>query len=219
MPVPLAPLPYPLDGLSPVISAEALSIHHGRHYGGYVARLNAAIVGTDFDGLPLEHIVRRSARGRTNARRISIFNNAAQAWNHEFFWNSLRPRGGPPPHGDLEARIARDFRSQEAFADAFKASAMNVFGSGWAWLLVDNGILRLSTTLNADTPIAHGRAPLLAIDMWEHAYYLDHHERRAEYISDVIDHLLDWNFAERNLKRWASQWRASEFAKEAGHAW
>jgi Fe-Mn family superoxide dismutase len=219
MPVPLAPLPYALDALEPVISAEALSIHHGRHYGGYVARLNAAIAGNDYDGLPLEHIVRRAARGRTTARRVSIFHNAAQAWNHEFFFSSLRPAGGAPPRGDLAARIARDFRSHEALAEAFSASAMNVFGSGWAWLVVENGILRLVTTPNADTPIAHGRAPLLAIDVWEHAYYLDHQERRAEYLAGVAGNLLDWDFAERNLKKWASHWRAPVHAREAGHAW
>lgn len=218
MPVPLAPLPYALDALEPVISAEALSIHHGRHYGGYVSRLNAAIAGTDYDGLPLEHIVQRSARGRTTARRLAVFNNAAQAWNHEFFFKSLRPGSRMPAGGDLAARIARDFRSREALAEAFIASAMNVFGSGWAWLVVDNGTLRLVTTPNADTPIAHGRAPLLSIDVWEHAYYLDHRERRAEYLAGVVG-LLDWDFAERNLKRWASQWRPPAHAWRAGHAW
>jgi Fe-Mn family superoxide dismutase len=217
MPVLLAPLPYALDALEPIISAETLEVHHGRHHRGYVERLNAAILGTELEPLPLEAIVRRSARGRTTARRATIFNNAAQAWNHEFYWQSLRPRGGKEPAGELAERIARDFGSHEAFTTAFKLAAIGVFGSGWAWLTADRGKLRIATTANADTPIAHGRHPLLVLDVWEHAYYLDHHERRAAHVAAVVDHLLDWDFAERNLRRWEAE-RAATFPGEAAHA-
>ena len=218
MPITPESLPYPLDALEPVISAEALAIHHGRHYRGYVERLNAAIAGTELESSPLEHIVRHAGRGRTTARKLAIFNNAAQAWNHEFFWKSLRPGKGSPPGTDLAARIERDFGSHEVFAAAFKASATGLFGSGWAWLVLERGLLRIVTTQNADTPIAHGRNPLLVIDVWEHAYYLDHHERRAAYVEGVVDHLLDWEFAARNLQRWYSERRAAEFSMEDAHA-
>lgn len=218
MPITPEALPYSLHALEPVISAEALAIHHGRHYRGYVERLNAAVARTDLESASLEHIVRHAARGRTTARRLAIFNNAAQAWNHQFFWKSLRPRPAAAPGADMAARIARDFGSHELFAAAFKASANGIFGSGWAWLVVDRGLLRIVTTQNADTPIAHGRVPLLVIDVWEHAYYLDHHERRAAYVEGVVDHLLDWDFAARNLQRWYAESRATEFSQEASHA-
>jgi Fe-Mn family superoxide dismutase len=217
MPVTLEPLPYALDALAPVISAQALAIHHGRHHRGYVERLNAAVAGTDLESAPLDRIVRQAARGRTTAKRLAIFNNAAQAWNHQFFWRSLRPGAGRPGE-DLAARIARDFGSHEAFAAAFKASAAGHFGSGWAWLVLERGLLRIVTTQNADTPIAHGRTPLLVIDLWEHAYYLDHHERRSAYVEGVVDHLLDWDFAAGNLQRWYAERHAAESAMEAGHA-
>ena len=219
MPIALASLPYPHDALEPVISAETLAIHHGRHHRGYVDRLNAATRGTEIEETPLDQIVRRSARGRTTARRLAIFQNAAQAWNHQFFWESLRPPGGPGPGAELAQRIARDFRSHEAFAMALKAAATNHFGSGWAWLVHDTGKLRITTTMNADTPIAHGRAPLLAIDVWEHAYYLDHHHRRGDYVAGVVDQLLDWDFAERNLRRLEGEYPAHPVSREVAHAW
>ena len=219
MPIALAPLPYPLDALEPVISAETLAIHHGRHHRGYVDRLNAAIRGSELEQTPLEQIVRRSARGRTTARRLAIFQSAAQAWNHQFFWESLRPPGGAGPGPELARRIARDFRSHEAFAMAFKAAATNHFGSGWAWLTIDAGKLRITTTMNADTPLAHGRSALLAIDVWEHAYYLDHHNRRADYVAGVVDRLLDWDFAERNLHRAEAEHPAQPVSREVAHAW
>jgi len=200
MPVLLAPLPYAFDALEPVISAETLEVHHGRHHRGYVDRLNAAILGTDLEHLPLETIVRRASRGRTTARRAAIFNNAAQAWNHQFYWQSLRPRTGEGPSGELAARISRDFGSHDAFATAFKAAAAGLFGSGWAWLVAERGKLRIVTTGNGDTPITRDAHPLLTVDVWEHAYYLDYHERRAAYVEGVVDHLLDWDFAADNLR-------------------
>ena len=200
MPVLLAPLPYAFDALEPVVSAETLEVHHGRHHRGYVDRLNAAILGTELEHLPLENIVRRAARGRTTARRAAIFHNAAQAWNHQFYWQSLRPRTGEGPSGELAVRISRDFGSHDAFATAFKAAAAGVFGSGWAWLVSERGKLRIVTTANGDTPLTRDAHPLLTVDVWEHAYYLDYHERRAAYLEGVVDHLLDWDFAADNLR-------------------
>jgi Fe-Mn family superoxide dismutase len=200
MPLQLAPLPYTVDALEPIISAETLGVHHGRHHRGYVDRLNTAILGTELEPLPLEAIVRRSARGRSTARRATIFNNAAQAWNHGFYWQSLRPRTGEGPSGELAARISRDFGSHDAFATAFKAAAAGVFGSGWAWLVTERGKLRILTTANGDTPLTRDAHPLLTVDVWEHAYYLDYHERRVAYVEGVVDHLLDWDFAADNLR-------------------
>ena len=218
MPILLAPLPYSVDALEPAISAKALSIHHGRHYGGYVERLNAAIAGTGLEHAPLEEIVLRSARGRVTPRRLAVFNNAAQAFNHQFFFASLRPHGARRPSGELAARLARDLGGVEAFVEAFKAAATAHFGSGWAWLVLARGALRIVTTSNADSPITRGQTPLLALDVWEHAYYLDHHERRAAYVNGVVDHLLDWDFAERSLQDGEARQRSAPFVLEVSHA-
>ena len=178
----LPPLPYDYDALEPFISAATMKLHHGAHHGGYVERLNALISGSPLEGATLEEIVRRSAPG-------GIFNNAAQSWNHAFFWRSLRPVRGAPP---AKTRLAR-------FADGLKSAATGLFGSGWVWLVEDGGTLKVTATANADTPIVHGQKPLLAIDVWEHAYYLDRQNRRDLYVAAVVDHLLDWESAERNL--------------------
>jgi Fe-Mn family superoxide dismutase len=199
MPIELSPLPYAYEALEPVISRTTLHTHHGKHHRGYVDKLNALVRDTDLAGATLDAIVKRSARRRAAA--AAIFNNAAQAWNHAFYWNSLRPQGGDGPPEGLAARIALDFGSQNAFAEAFKSAAIGHFGSGWAWLVLERGILRIVTTSNADTPILHRQAPLLVIDVWEHAYYLDHQERRAAYVAGVVDNLLNWEFAERNLQQ------------------
>ena len=196
MPVMLEPLPYDYDALEPVISAATLKLHHGAHHRAYVHKLNAAIRGTELDGLELEAIVRHSAVSGAAA----VFNNAAQAWNHAFFWRSLRPKArSGAPRGALAARLDADFGSYGAFADAFKAAALGVFGSGWAWLVEQGGALRVMSTANADTPLVHGQRPLLALDVWEHAYYLDHQSRRDVYVAGVVDHQLDWDFARSNL--------------------
>jgi Fe-Mn family superoxide dismutase len=196
MPISLPELPYDHDALAPVISAATLRLHHGAHHRGYVDRLNAAIRGTELDGLALEDIVRRSAISGAAA----IFNNAAQAWNHAFFWRSLRPVAqAAPPHGALAARLESDFGGYGRFAEALKAAALGVFGSGWAWLVEQGEALKIMTTSNADTPIVRGQTPLLVIDVWEHAYYLDHQSRRDAYVHGVVDHLLNWEFARRNL--------------------
>jgi Fe-Mn family superoxide dismutase len=186
------PLPYEYDALEPVISSATLKLHHGAHHRGYVGKLNALIKGSKLEGAALETIVKRSSG--------SIFNNAAQAWNHAFFWNSLRPKpreGGPS--GALAARIAADFGRYQLFADAFKAAAAGVFGSGWVWLVEQGGVLKVVATANADSPIIHRQRPLLVLDVWEHAYYLDYQNRRDVYVAGVVDHLLNWEFAQRNF--------------------
>ena len=192
MPFVLPPLPYDYHALEPVISAATLKLHHGAHHRGYVDKLNAAIRGSELDCLALEEIVKRGTR--------AIFNNASQAWNHAFFWRSLRPKArAAAPRGALAARLEAEFGGYSRFADAFKTAALGVFGSGWAWLVEHAGALKIVTTANADTPIVHGQTPLLVIDVWEHAYYLDHQNRRADYVAGVVDGLLDWEFAAKNL--------------------
>jgi Fe-Mn family superoxide dismutase len=196
MPFDLPPLPYDDHALEPVISAATLKLHHGAHHRGYVDKLNAAVRGTELDGLALEDVVRRAAVSGAAA----VFNNAAQAWNHAFFWRSLRPKAqAGAPRGALAARLEAEFGGYGRFADAFKAAALGVFGSGWAWLVEQGGALKIVTTANADTPIVRAQRPLLVVDVWEHAYYLDHQSRRDLYVAGVVDHLLDWDFAQRNL--------------------
>lgn len=203
MAITLADLPYDYDALQPVISPATLKLHHGAHHRGYVDKLNALVKGTALDNEPLETIVKRSALAAASdpAYRL-IFNNAAQAWNHAFYWRSLAPkflRGAL--EGALAARIDRDFGGQRKFSDLFKATAMSVFGSGWVWLVDDGGILRITVTANADTPIVHGQLPLLVLDVWEHAYYLDYQSRRLGYVEGSVDSLLDWRFADHNFAR------------------
>ena len=203
MPIALQGLPYDYDALHPVISASTLKLHHGAHHRGYVDKLNALIGGSDLADATLETIVARSAKkAASDAASRAIFNNAAQAWNHAFYWRSLRPkvRGGRP-QGVLAARIEADFGGAQRFRELFKAAAMGVFGSGWVWLVEDEGVLEIKATANADTPIAHGQVPLLALDVWEHAYYLDYQSRRIDYVEGTVDFLLDWEFAEHNLAR------------------
>jgi Fe-Mn family superoxide dismutase len=183
MPIELPPLPYSHDALEPYISARTLQTHHGKHHRAYVDKANA-LIGEDAG--TLEEIVRRSA---ADPAKKALFNNAAQAWNHAFYWRSLRPKAGPAP------------RELAKWGEELKAAAVGHFGSGWAWLVHDGADLKVVTTANADTPLVHGMTPLLVIDVWEHAYYLDHQERRAAYVGAVVDHLLDWEFAAANLKR------------------
>ena len=204
MPVTLPELPYGYEALEPVISAATLKLHHGAHHRGYVDKLNALVK----DDAPLEDIIRRSMRrAATDANARAVFNNAAQAWNHAFYWSSLRPKGGGgAPRGALAQRIAATFGDPAKLIEQLKAAALSVFGSGWTWLVSDGGVLRITSTANADSPIAHGQQPLLVLDVWEHAYYLDYQSRRADYVAGVVDHLLNWEFAERN------------FAKEPAHA-
>jgi Fe-Mn family superoxide dismutase len=186
----LPPLPYPEDALAPVISAETLSLHHNKHQRKYVDTMNQLLQKEAVRGATLEEVV-RAAKGK-------LFNNAAQAWNHEFYWNSLSPKK-LRPSAALARRIDSDFGSHERFIDQLAKAAADQFGSGWAWLIEDAGKLAIVTTSNADTPMAHGKRCLLAIDVWEHAYYVDYHNQRERYLSGVIGERLNWDFAERNL--------------------
>ena len=187
MKITLPPLPYEYHALEPVISAATMKLHHDAHHRAYVDKLNALVKGSAFEAEPLEEIIRRG--------RGAVFNNAAQAWNHAFFWKSLRPASpkagaAAAPRSTLAAR----------FSQELKSVAAAVFGSGWVWLVEEGGFLKVMASANADTPIASsGRKPLLVIDLWEHAYYLDHQNRRDAYVAGVVDDLLDWEFAERNL--------------------
>ena len=186
----LPPLPYPEDALAPVISAETLALHHGRHHRKYVDTMNELLRNEAVRAASLEEVV-KSAKGK-------LFNNAAQAWNHEFYWQSLTPRK-IRPSGALLSRLEKDFGSYEQLADRLAQAAGAQFGSGWAWLIEDGGRLGVVTTSNADTPMAQGKRCLLAIDVWEHAYYVDYRNQRERYLSAVIGERLNWEFAEQNL--------------------
>jgi Fe-Mn family superoxide dismutase len=186
----LPPLPYAEDALEPVISAETLSFHHGKHHKKYIDTLNELLGKTEVRGSTLEDVV-RSSEGK-------LFNNAAQAWNHEFYWHSLAPKS-VAPSAAMRRRLERDFGSTESFIDKFSAAADGQFGSGWAWLVDKNGKLEVVATANADTPMAHGVRCLLALDVWEHAYYLDYRNEREHYVQAVLEKRLNWAFAEQNL--------------------
>ena len=195
-PFTLPPLPYVDNALSPVISAQTVSFHYGKHHQGYVNKLNELVAGTPLADQSLEAVVKATVG---KADQTEIFNNAAQTWNHIFYWNSLRPKGGGKPAGALAAAIDKSFGSFDAFRAEFTKTATNQLGSGWAWLVKDGDGIAISKTGNADTLIAHSQKPLLTVDVWEHAYYLDYQNRRADYIAAVLDHLINWDFAAQNL--------------------
>jgi superoxide dismutase, Fe-Mn family len=183
--------------LEPVISARTLSFHHGKHHAGYVAKLNELVDGTPYAGRPLDEVVMRTAKDPTAKL---IFNNAAQAWNHDFYWRSMQPKGGGIPGGALGGAIERDFNGLAEFRAAFAKAATGEFGSGWAWLVAGkDGKLKIAATDDADTPIVRGEKPLLTIDVWEHAYYLDYQNRRPDYIAAWLDKLVNWEFAEKKF--------------------
>jgi len=193
----LPSLPYAKDALEPYISARTLDFHHGKHHQAYVANLNNLTKDTPLGKAALEAIVKETAG---DAARAGIFNNAAQVWNHTFYWRSMKKGGGGAPKGKVADKIADGFGSFAAFREQFKAAAVGQFGSGWAWLVSEDGKLKVVRTGNADTPIAHGQAPLITCDVWEHAYYLDFQNRRPDYVDAFLDHLVDWDFAAANLK-------------------
>lgn len=192
----LPALPYAQDALAPVVSAETLSFHYGKHHKAYVDNLNKLVAGTDLAEAALEKVVAAVAG---KADKAGVFNNAAQVWNHTFFWNSMKPNGGGAPAGAVAKAIDASFGSAENFRKEFANAAMTQFGSGWAWLVADKGALRVMKTANADTPLTMGVTPLLTIDVWEHAYYLDYQNRRADFVAAVMDRLLNWDFANANL--------------------
>ena len=187
----LPPLPYDKNALEPHISAETLEFHHGKHHQTYVTNLNNLIAGTEFENLSLEEIVKKSSAG--------IFNNAAQVWNHTFYWHSLSPNGGGEPTGALAEAIEKAFGSFGKFKEEFSKTAITTFGSGWAWLVKNaDGSLALVSTSNAATPLTTGQTPLLTIDVWEHAYYVDYRNMRPKYV-EAFWNLVNWEFAAKNF--------------------
>ena len=195
-PFTLPPLPYPEQALSPTISANTISFHYGKHHQGYVNKLNELVAGTPLAEQSLNGVITATVG---KADQAAIFNNAAQVWNHTFYWNSLRPKGGGKPTGALADLIDHSFGGYDPFKAEFTKVATSQFGSGWAWLVKDGDKLTIVKTSNADTPIAHGQKPLLTVDVWEHAYYLDYQNRRADYVAAVLDNLINWEFAAQNL--------------------
>lgn len=189
----LPALPYAKDALAPHISANTLDFHHGKHHNSYVVNLNN-LLGED--SRSLEEIMEETAGDATKA---GIFNNAAQIWNHTFYWHSMAPNGGGTPTGAIAEKINEDFGSYDKFAEKFKAAGATQFGSGWAWLVLENGKLKVAKTGNASCPLTDGAVPLLTMDVWEHAYYLDFQNRRPDYIATFLESLVNWDFANTNL--------------------
>ena len=194
----LPELPYAKDALLPHITPNTFDFHHGKHHNAYVVNLNNLIKDTDLADKTLEEIITASAG---KADKAGIFNNAAQVWNHTFYWHSMKPNGGGKPTGALAAKIDADFGSFDAFITEFKNAGATQFGSGWAWLVLDGGKLKVTKTANADLPMAHGHIALLTADVWEHAYYLDFQNRRPDYLSTFLDHLVNWDFVASNLEK------------------
>jgi len=194
----LPPLPYPDTALEPIYSAKTISFHHGKHHKAYVDNLNKLVAGTPLEGKTLEEIIKAVA---DDPAKAGVFNNAAQIWNHTFFWNSMKPGGGGKPSGALAEMIDEAFGSYEKFAEQFKAAAVGRFGSGWAWLVMEGGALKIVATPNAETPITKGQTPLITVDVWEHAYYLDYQNRRPDFVQAFLDHLVNWDFATANLAK------------------
>ncbi|MCI5049348.1 MAG: superoxide dismutase [Rickettsiales bacterium] len=193
----LPDLPYAKDALEPHISPETLDFHHGKHHNAYVGKLNELISGTELEGKSLEEIMHATAG---KADKAAIFNNAAQVWNHTFYWNSMKPSGGGEPDGALADAIERDFESFEKFSEQFHNAGMGQFGSGWAWLVLDGDKLKIVKTPNAENPMTDGMTPLLTADVWEHAYYIDFRNRRPDYLNSFLDALVNWDFAAKNYQ-------------------
>jgi Fe-Mn family superoxide dismutase len=196
-PFELAPLPYDEGALAPVISSKTMCLHHGKHHKAYVDQLNKLVEGTEFAGMELQDVVRGSFK-KTKAE--AIFNNAAQAWNHTFFWSCLTPSGAKP-NGPLLHALERDLGGYDEFTEAFAKQGAAQFGSGWVWLVADHGRLAIERTHDAVTPMAEGKICLLAIDVWEHAYYLDYQNRRPDFLKAVTEKVLNWDFATENFER------------------
>ena len=192
------PLSYADNALEPHISAKTLSFHYGKHHVAYITNYNNLVADTPLDTLDIEEVIAQSA---ADPQKIGIFNNGAQAWNHSFYWNCLTPNGGGVPSGALAEKITQDFGSFDKFKEELKAAAATQFGSGWAWLVLEGGTLKVVKTGNAQTPLTSGQTPILTIDVWEHAYYLDFQNRRPDYVAAVIDNLLNWEFAAENFKK------------------
>jgi superoxide dismutase, Fe-Mn family len=195
-PFTLPPLPYADTALEPHITAKTLSFHYGKHHQAYVTNLNNLVKGSDLAQMPLEELILKVAKDDS---KKGVFNNAAQVWNHTFYWNSMRAKGGGKPSGKLAGLIDSSFGSLDAFKEAFKKAAVGQFGSGWAWLVNDGGKLAIATTGNAELPLTSGKKALFTCDVWEHAYYLDFQNRRPDYVTAFLDNLVNWDFAAQNL--------------------
>jgi Fe-Mn family superoxide dismutase len=196
MAIQLPDLPYAKDGLAPYISSNTLEFHHGKHHKAYVDNMNKLIAGTELANESLETIVKKTVG---DAAKSGLFNNAAQVWNHSFYWQCMKPNGGGKPNGKVAEKINETWGSFDKFVEELKNAGVTQFGSGWAWLVVDGGKLKVIKTANADTPIAHGIKPLLTVDVWEHAYYLDYQNRRPDYLATFIEKLINWDFVKANL--------------------
>ncbi|QZZ20790.1 superoxide dismutase [Leptothermofonsia sichuanensis E412] len=190
-------LPFPMDALEPYgMKTETFEYHYGKHHKAYVDNLNKLTEGKDLASKSLEEVIQISFK---DPSLTGVFNNAAQVWNHTFFWNSLKPGGGGAPTGELADRIAKDFGSFDQFKEEFSNAAATQFGSGWAWLVDDGGKLSVMKTPNAENPLAHGKKALLTLDVWEHAYYIDYRNARPAFIKNFLDNLVNWDFAAANL--------------------
>ena len=196
-PFTLPPLPWKRNALEPVISARTIELHHGKHHKGYVDKLNELVAGTELESLTLHEIVKRT---HGDANRVEVFNNAGQALNHALYWGSLSPKATKPPEA-MRQLLDRDLGGYDAFVKDFTREATGRFGSGWAWLVVKGGVLEILTTSNADTPVARGITPLLTVDVWEHAYYVDYQNEREKHVKAVVGKRLNWEFAAENLAR------------------
>jgi len=192
----LPDLPYVLDALSPHLNAKTLALHHGKHHQAYVTKANELIDGSEFAEMDLVDIIKATAG---KADHAALFNNAAQAWNHTFYWHSMKPEGGGVPTGAIAAKIATDLGGYENFKESFSRAGTTQFGSGWAWLTLRGGRLEVTQTPDAENPLASGAVPLLTMDVWEHAYYLDFQNRRSDYVKTFLQHLVNWDFVNQNL--------------------
>ncbi len=190
----LPDLPYAEDSLAPFLSQETLEYHYGKHHNAYVTNLNKLIEGTDKADMPLDEIIMAAEPG-------PLFNNAAQAWNHTFYWHCMKPGGGGAPTGDLAKAIDEAFGSFEDFKKEFSSAAVGQFGSGWGWLVLDDGRLKVVKTANGDLPMKHGQTALLTVDVWEHAYYIDYRNLRPKYVETFLDNLVDWDFVAENYAK------------------
>src|SRR4029453_11666079 len=191
----LPDLPFAKDALGPHMSAETLDFHHGKHHKAYVDKVNELIGDTDLEGTSLVEVI-RTAHERSDKK---LFNNAAQIWNHSFFWRCLAPEGSTRPSGKLRKMIASDFGGEQVLLDKLAQESVNHFASGWGWLILNNGKLEVSSLHDADSPVAHGITPLLTIDVWEHAYYIDYRNERPRYVKSVLENIINWDFVAENL--------------------
>jgi Fe-Mn family superoxide dismutase len=196
MSITLPSLPYGMDALAPYISKQTLEYHYGKHHNAYVVNANKLLEGTDLPKDDLEAVIKAAAK---DASKVGVFNNAAQVWNHSFYWKCMKPGGGGLPSGPVADKIKSDFGAYETFVEQFKNAGATQFGSGWAWLVLKGGRLEIMKTPNADTPIAKGLKPLLTVDVWEHAYYLDYQNKRPDYLSAFVEHLINWDFVNAQM--------------------